>query len=272
MSSPRNYASEAEKKRGVAVAVHEDDAPFFERAYVEMEKDRFSSAFTYGRSKLDALLMEELRKLPAGARILDVGCGTGEQVKLYRQLGFQPAGVEPAQKMRAVAVRTNPEVRIEDGTVLDLPFPDGSFDFLTSIEVLRYLDRADWPRAYAEMLRVLRPGGSLFVTMLNRYALDGFTAFDGARKAVLGVMGREPRAYHASTTPAELRRELAGAGADRVEVYGRMFAPLRLAYKVSPSFGSRAARAIERLDDRLGTRDWHVPLAGHLIVVASRPR
>src|SRR5207302_1722279 len=98
-------------------------------------------AFTYGRAKIDQMVDELFRSLPANAAILDVGCGTGEHLKRALGHGLQATGVEPAPAMLAAARRNVPDARIEDGVATSLPFGDAEFDAVIMIEVLRYLDR-----------------------------------------------------------------------------------------------------------------------------------
>jgi demethylmenaquinone methyltransferase / 2-methoxy-6-polyprenyl-1,4-benzoquinol methylase len=101
------------------------------------------------------------------ARVLDLGCGTGE---LARQVarhypGARVFGADFTRAMVAKAVRasaTRPEgARLDFGraTALRLPFPDATFDLVTNAFVARNL--ADLPRALGEMRRVLRPRGVL---------------------------------------------------------------------------------------------------------------
>jgi SAM-dependent methyltransferase len=51
--------------------------------------------------------------------------------------------------------------------VTALPWPDGSFDRALCLDVLEHLSYEDQPRALAELFRVLRPGGELFVSVPN---------------------------------------------------------------------------------------------------------
>ena len=76
--------------------------------------------------------------------------------------------------MRTVAITKNPNASIVSGVATEVPYADESFDLVICIEVLRYLNLSDIRQALRELCRVLRPGGTMFLTMVNRYALDGF--------------------------------------------------------------------------------------------------
>ncbi len=98
---------------------------------------------------------------PAGARWLDVGCGTGVFTELILDSSSPSAvfGVDPAQAQIDHASRRPVGQRV-DFQVADaqtLPFPDASFDIVASALVINFI--ADRPRALSEMRRVLRAGG-----------------------------------------------------------------------------------------------------------------
>jgi len=172
--NPKSDDTEQMAARIAAVAHHDAEAERFKRWYGQMAQGRFANAFTYGRHKIDVLLDQSLKQLRPGARILDVGCGTGEYVHRANALGFRASGLEPAAAMRQAATVLNPDSTIVDGVATQLPFPADSFEFVICIEVLRYLHGSDIREAMREMHRVLTPGGKLFLTMVNKYALDGF--------------------------------------------------------------------------------------------------
>lgn len=102
-----------------------------------------------------------------GARILDVGCGTGTLIEtvLRLQRGVDLAGIDPDPKAlahaRRKAQRAGVAVRLDRGVATDLPYADGSFDLVFSSLVLHYLPTVDKKRALREIGRVLAPDGAL---------------------------------------------------------------------------------------------------------------
>ncbi len=265
-------AASPDAVRGVAIDHHHDLAGVFEQHYRDMSADRFSTAFTYGRGKVDQLLDEQLKELSPGSRVLDVGCGTGNYLVRFRELGFEAQGVEPAPGMIEAARRLDPMLAIEQGVATELPFPDGSFDMVTAIEVLRYLHRDDVRRALAEMMRVLRPGGRVFVTMVNRWALDGFYVHQRLRQRLKGRDFDRTNPHCEFTTPAEVEADLLAAGAAEARTVGRLFAPMRLVYKLDESIGRKLARVVEPYDDALCSLPFTTSLAGHLVGIGIKAR
>ena len=268
-TSPSPNESDIQKKvRNVAINHHHDVADTFKGFY--NAPDRFVNAFNYGRHKVDRLMDAELKRLPAGARILDIGCGTGEYLKRVTRLGFSAVGVEPAVAMRDYAQAENPELTIVDGVTTALPFEDNAFDFLLSLEVLRYLHGDDVQLAMREMLRVLKPGGRALITFVNRYAWDGFYFLQRGRQVWLGEQFTRKHPHCEFTTPHEVTSALENVGA-LVETHGVLFAPMRIAYKLHPKLGAAVARRFEVVDDLIQELPAMKPFAGHLVAVATKP-
>lgn len=262
---------EIEDIRKRAVDQHDRQAGQFEDLYAQLEEsDHYASAFLYGRKKIDDLLYPWLESLPEEAKVLDVGCGTGEQVRLIRELGCNVSGVEPAPTMRQKAIENNPGTRIIDGTITAIPFEDDAFDAVISIEVLRYMHGDDIIKSYEEMLRVLKPGGQLFVTHVNLLATDGFFFFDKLKRAAYRFSGKQQPAHCEFVTPGRVCDELIGLGAEDIRLYGRLFGPLRISYKLSDSVGERVAKLLSDFDDRFNQMSWATPFAGHLVAIATK--
>ncbi len=111
------------------------------------------------QSRADALV-QRLVALAPGAAVLDLGCGAGDSVDLFRRL--DPGGswtgidIEHSAEVRA-RTRSDAEFATFDGE--RVPFADASFDLVYCVQVLEHARR---PGALvAESARVLRPGGRL---------------------------------------------------------------------------------------------------------------
>lgn len=148
------------------VTVAPDNKPEFDRYADEYEKlladplrDSFAggSAFFHRRKWI---LIEDFfrrRKQPTKSLAwLDVGCGKGELLNYGRASFGSVTGCDPSQGMMAalegipVHAQTSPT---------KLPFPDASFDFVTSVCVFHHVSPADRAPLTGEIARVLRPGG-----------------------------------------------------------------------------------------------------------------
>jgi SAM-dependent methyltransferase len=128
----------------------------------------------YAGQRAIALALLE-RALPAarGAatlRLLDAGCGTGYNLVALAGLG-RTWGIDLAPE--AIALCRGRGVRAVRGSVLRLPFAERSFDCVTSFDVIYHAWVSDDRAAVAEMARVLRPGGVLFVRVPALRALWG---------------------------------------------------------------------------------------------------
>jgi SAM-dependent methyltransferase/uncharacterized membrane protein YbhN (UPF0104 family) len=106
---------------------------------------------------------------PTAHRGLDAGCGQGWYVRRMRELGFAVDGIDTSAGQITLASRhVGGGARVAIGSVLNIPEPAASCDFIYTINVLHHLGSLEEQRrAFAELLRVLRPGGLLFVHEIN---------------------------------------------------------------------------------------------------------
>jgi SAM-dependent methyltransferase len=112
------------------------------------------------------------RSAVEGRRLLEIGLGYGTLGEALARLGADYHGLDlaagPVEMMRARLARVpgaRPE-QVAQGSVLELPFEDASFDHVVSIGCLHHT--GDLFGALAECRRVLRPGGRLVVMVYNR--------------------------------------------------------------------------------------------------------
>ena len=112
---------------------------------------------SYPQSLFDAI--EELTGRPLkGARVLDVGAGTGISTRLLRDRGADVVAVEPTPGMAAQLRATSPEIPLVRADGHALPFPDGSADLVTYAQAFHWTTPE---QSVPEARRVLRPGGAL---------------------------------------------------------------------------------------------------------------
>lgn len=155
--------------------------------------------------------------LPAGARILDAGCGAGGGLRWLAEFGTV-VGIDlhPAAIRHAVRAST----RVARASVQALPHPAGLFDLVTSFEVLYHLAVRDDVGALREVARVLRPGGWLLLRV---------PAHDWLR-------GAHDRQVHTRQrySAGELRVKLAEAGfqVERLTPLGALLLPAALARRL----------------------------------------
>jgi 2-polyprenyl-3-methyl-5-hydroxy-6-metoxy-1,4-benzoquinol methylase len=111
--------------------------------------------------------VEELTS--AGAPVLDLGCGSGELTRRLACSGFQLTGCDVSENMLRQARRADPRSAVSwvqiNPAWQRLPFGDDRFATVVAASVLEYLESP--ATVFAECARILRPGGTLVVTVPN---------------------------------------------------------------------------------------------------------
>jgi len=264
-STAAGSLSEVQRKEH-AVQLHTDMAGEFAHRYGVLGEDPYSSTFTYGRKKIEELLDEVVGGVGAGARVLDVGCGTGYTLCRLAARGFEAVGAEPSEGMRAQARALCPGAPIVAADIESLPFQAGSFDLVISIEVIRYLASPD--RALAEIARVLRPGGSTFVTATPRFALNGYALVSAVTSRVAVPSFTKVETSFMTTRSA--CDALLRAGFRSSEIHGRFIGPWHIVGRLAPRSLPPLLKRFERWDDRWSDRRSTKGLANHLVLIGRR--
>jgi len=110
-----------------------------------------------------ALLDDLLERLPEAPTVLDVGCGDGA-----RTLANLPSGSVGLDFSRAgldLAAETVPDSRLVQGDMTALPVATDSVDAVTAYHAVFHVPRDQHPTVYREFARVLRPGGTVLMTL-----------------------------------------------------------------------------------------------------------
>ncbi len=183
-------------------------------------------------------------------RLLDYGCGIATLLRLLACAGAKArfAGTDISPGMLAEAERIwprelqGPELRVQDGSIT--PFAPASFDLIVISAVLHHVPLADRSGVYAELHRLLAPGGSVVVFEHNPW--NPVTRY---------VVARTPIDRNAILLPApEVTAALRSTGFRQVETRGLMYLP--------PRFGAVAAA----LDRHIGV----IPFGAQYAVTAQK--
>ncbi|WP_406199873.1 methyltransferase domain-containing protein [Kitasatospora sp. NBC_01560] len=121
-----------------------------------------AAEYEQGRPGYPDALFDELERLAGrslkGARVLDVGAGTGIATRLLAARGAEVVAVEPSPGMGAQFLASSPGIPLVRGTGDELPFHDRSADLVTYAQAFHWTHPE---RAIPEAVRVLRPGGAV---------------------------------------------------------------------------------------------------------------
>ncbi len=121
-------------------------------------------------------LTEELARTKGSIQALDHGCGIGRHALHLARLGFSTTAVDLAEnglaELRLNAERESLRLDTKVAPMTALPFPDASFDYVLSFNVIYHGDGAIGRTAIAEIRRVLKPDGIFQGTMLSKRNAD----------------------------------------------------------------------------------------------------
>lgn len=102
--------------------------------------------------------------------VVDVGCGAGSQAIMWARAGHRAQGIDISTPLidlaRQRAVEGQLDARFSVGSADRLPLPDASVDVVLVSELLEHL--AQWQPCVDEALRILRPGGVIYLSTTNR--------------------------------------------------------------------------------------------------------
>jgi SAM-dependent methyltransferase len=153
-------------------------------------------------------------------RVLVAGCGKGHEAIFIRQeLGGSVVGVDIGEQWDPSLGADVPDFRLLAGSILKLPFANSSFDAVFYHHVIEHVD--DPAGSLRELVRVLRPGGLIYVGTPNRHRAVGYLgSFDATTtqklrwnlndyKARLTNRFRNELGAHAGFSEKELRGLLA---------------------------------------------------------------
>jgi len=101
-----------------------------------------------------------------GDRVLDLGCGNGRLLQIFKEIDIVYTGTDGSEKLIEIAKKTYPNTTFQVADALHLPFSTNSFDKVYTIAVLHHIPSKELRLEFLEgVRRVLRPGGALILTV-----------------------------------------------------------------------------------------------------------
>jgi len=120
--------------------------------------------------------------------VLEAGCGIGTDAMRFTLSGARYTGVDFSPSALALGRRRarGTDARFVEASILDLPFPDGSFDLVYSNGVIHHVPETQ--RAIDEFHRVLRPGGTAIVMVYHRNSLNFYVSIMVVRRLLASLL------------------------------------------------------------------------------------
>lgn len=109
-----------------------------------------------------------------GEKILDAGCGSGRNLKWFYNSGFEVYGIDLINDdiTYCKSNYTKQEQHFEKASLEELPFEDDSFNHVICNAVLHFAtDVMQFSKMFKELIRVLKPEGSLFIRMASEFGI-----------------------------------------------------------------------------------------------------
>lgn len=161
--------------------------------------EQFFSEYDAYRYRKEGHILRRLDQVDwSGKQVLEIGLGQGADSEQLIRRGACWSGLdltpESIERVGArLALRNLPHVALKRGSVLDIPFPDNSFDVVFSHGVLHHVPDIDG--AQREIQRVLKPDGKLIVMLYAKYSLNYLLSIAVIRRLgllLLYSLGRNP--------------------------------------------------------------------------------
>ena len=157
------------------------------------------------------------------AKVLDAGCGHGEYTIFALHDRARVWAIDASEKMlsytrQAVEWQGLQAEEISCQSIMNLPYPSNNFDIVFNLSVLECVENPEL--ALRELIRVLRPGGQLYLDVCNATAVHWHALF-----RIMQFLGCGPKGKMRYFFPRELSAMVRKAGCEPVDSSGQAFCP-----------------------------------------------
>ncbi|MGZ8272779.1 MAG: class I SAM-dependent methyltransferase [Burkholderiaceae bacterium] len=146
---------------------HSSDPNFVAYYAAESQTAETRGRFERVRNRALELLAENGRR--GTQDVIDIGCGAGTQAMLWAALGHRVRALDVNQQLVSIgrerAEKSRLAIQFDVGTATALPYPDASADVVLMPELLEHVP--EWERCLDEAVRVVRPGGLVYLQTSN---------------------------------------------------------------------------------------------------------
>tara|TARA_B000000475_G_C15947459_1_gene427315 strand:+ start:44 stop:745 length:702 start_codon:yes stop_codon:yes gene_type:complete len=163
-----------------------------------------------------------------GEKVLDVGCGGGLLSEALHDFGADVTGIDAAgpgiEVAKIHAKNDNKNIKYFEITAEELNLKEsGSFDIVTCLEVLEHVP--DPKSLVATCIDLLKPGGALFLSTINKNPRSWITAIVGA-EYIFNLLPKGTHEFDKFIKPSVLAKYVREANAELIETKGMFYNPL----------------------------------------------
>jgi SAM-dependent methyltransferase len=143
----------------------------YDRQAEQRDKSEIENWKVTERSTFLTLLKSERKQ-----SLLEIGAGHGRDSKFFQEKGFQVTCIDLSPEMVKLCQQKGLNARVMD--MIDLDFPDHSFDAIYSLNSLLHLPKNELPTVLRNIRRVLKTNGLFFLGMYGGYDFEGIRETD----------------------------------------------------------------------------------------------
>lgn len=151
-------------------------------------KNSYFTKFSFGLSRPELYAKIPLDK---NSYILEIGIGYSRQLGAFCQISDNVYGIDVAKGAIDYAKQNAPKANVQEYDGEHIPFPDNTFDFVTSVFVLQHVSKSNAENLLKETMRVLKPGG----IFLHEFLGGNWIAGEGNEHYSGGLTGMYNNGY-----------------------------------------------------------------------------